>query len=67
MTEKETESPAEVDDDVSGLNLAIQTEEDLQAKTRRLEEQVARRNVNYDPQAAIEERKRRLLGKTDET
>jgi hypothetical protein len=66
VAEEETESPAETDDDVSSLNLAIETEEDLQAKTRRLEEEVARRNVNYDPQAAIEERKRRLLGKTED-
>jgi biopolymer transport protein ExbB/TolQ len=43
-------------------NLSVKTADQLQEESRRLEEEVARRTANYDPTAAIEERKRRLLG-----
>jgi len=40
----------------------IKTEEELQAEARRLEAEVAKRSAQYDPSAALEERRRRLLG-----
>lgn len=40
----------------------IKTEAELQAEARRLEEEVARKSAEYDPRAALEERRRRLLG-----
>ena len=49
------------------VDFEIKTTEQLQAEARRLEEEVAQRNTEYDARAAIEERKRRLLGDSDQT
>lgn len=54
--ESEPEPQAEVSD------FRIKTEEEIQAEARRLEEEVAKRNASYDPAAALEERRKRLLG-----
>lgn len=54
--ESEPEPQAEVTD------FRIKTEEEIQAEARRLEEEVAKRNASYDPAAALEERRKRLLG-----
>ncbi len=40
----------------------IKSEDEILTQARRLEEEVARRNAAYDPAAALEERRRRLLG-----
>lgn len=43
-------------------DFVIKDAETISAEARRLEEQVATRNRDYDPAAALEERRRRLLG-----
>ena len=40
----------------------IKTEDEILADAKRLEDEVAKRNATYDPAAALEERRRRLLG-----
>ncbi len=47
------------------LDSFIKTEDQLRAESKRIEEEVARKTAGYDPRAAIEERKKRLLGKQD--
>ncbi|MCB9450752.1 MAG: hypothetical protein H6672_04900 [Anaerolineaceae bacterium] len=50
---------AETDEDI---DFKVKTVGDVLAESRRLEDEVAKRNTAYDPTAAIEERRRRLLG-----
>ena len=45
----------------------IKTEQEVLAEARRLEDEIKKRAAEYDPSAALEERRRRLLGdKADE-
>jgi hypothetical protein len=44
------------------VDSVIKTEEQLRAESKRIEEEVSKRTAGYDPKAAIEERKKRLLG-----
>lgn len=46
----------------------IKTEDEVLAQARRLEDEVSKKAAEYDPTAALEERRRRLLGdQADET
>lgn len=44
----------------------IKTPEEIEAEARRLEAEVSKKATAYDPKAAIEERKKRLLGSQKE-
>ena len=57
--EKPVQPAAEADEDI---DFKVKSVEDVLAESRRLEDEVAKRNTAYDPTAAIEERRRRLLG-----
>lgn len=49
----------EKDDDVK---VEFKTEKDINADAVRLEMEIAKKNATYDPTAALEERRKRLLG-----
>jgi hypothetical protein len=66
LAEEIADDAPESDDSADSLDFAIKTQDELQAEARRLEEKVAARSSDYDARAAIEERKRRLLGNADE-
>lgn len=48
--------------DTEPTDFDIKTEEEILAEARRLEADVAKRSSDYDPAAALAERRRRLLG-----
>jgi hypothetical protein len=47
---------------LSDEDFKVKSSEDILAESKRLEDEVAKRSATYDPAAALEERKRRLLG-----
>jgi hypothetical protein len=47
-------------------NFEVKTPEQIEAEAQRLEAEVGQKTVTYDPKAAIEERKKRLLGNPKE-
>ena len=55
-TEAEPEKEAEITD------FEIKSEAEILAEARRREAEIARQSTEYDPAAALEERRRRLLG-----
>lgn len=66
LADKPAESKPESQEEAA-LDSVIKTEDQLRAESKRIEEAVARRTADYDPKTAIEERKKRLLGKTDQS
>ncbi len=56
----EPEPPAEITD------FEIKTEEEILAEARRRETELASKKAEYDPAAALAERRRRLLGEDDD-
>jgi hypothetical protein len=56
--------------DAAKLNITdfeVKSSDQVMAESKKLEDDLAKRNADYDPAAALEERKRRLLGdKKDE-
>ena len=60
--EETRDEPQGNETEEEATDFVIKDEKDLAEQARRLEEDVAKRTADYDAQAAIEERKRRLLG-----
>lgn len=61
LADTASETPAEAEA-VPLTDFQIKSTEEIEAEAARLRDEVARRSADYDPMAAIEERKRRLLG-----
>lgn len=57
---KVVEVPVQPESD--DVDFKVKTVEDVLKESRRLEEEISKRNTDYDPTAALEERRRRLLG-----
>lgn len=56
----DTESPPEEEAEITDFD--IKTEEEVLAEAQRREAEIAQKNAQYDPEAALAERRRRLLG-----
>lgn len=67
IDEADTPDPAqEAEDKIGKLDFEIRSEAQILEEARRREQEIAQKSAAYDPRAAIEERRKRLLGKTDE-
>jgi hypothetical protein len=60
--EKPAATPELKNPELLDPNFDIKTPEEIEAEARRLEAEVSKKTTAYDPKAAIEERKKRLLG-----
>lgn len=67
IDEADTPDPAqEAEEKIGKLDFEIRSEAQILEEARRREQEIAQKSAAYDPRAAIEERRKRLLGKTDE-
>lgn len=63
---KAVDVPAQPAAEEEEIDFKVKTVDDVLAESRRLEEEVSKRNTGYDPAAALEERRRRLFGDQSE-